>query len=198
MILLTKNEQHIAFLVRIQLGHNRINNTLQLGHNRIYSSIHSFIYIHSSTFLLVNLHTWWKIPIYITFFIYSIDQSLLILFIYLNQLKECFTWTVPRCGSNRVAAVVEEEVVVDSGSGIGGGRRQRWSRERRELREFWNEKWNDTERAIIYRFKNISSGFGLKLLLIVLESETKRFWFKITAGEDIISNGLKLEPLLIS
>jgi hypothetical protein len=45
MILLTKNEQHIAFLVRIQLGHNRINNTLQLSHNRIYPSIHSFIYI---------------------------------------------------------------------------------------------------------------------------------------------------------
>jgi hypothetical protein len=45
MILLTKNEQHIAFLVTLQLGHTRINSTLQLGHNRIYSSIHSFIYI---------------------------------------------------------------------------------------------------------------------------------------------------------
>jgi hypothetical protein len=47
MILLIKNEQHIIFLVTLQLGRNRINNTLQLGHNRIYSSI----------FLSVNLHT---------------------------------------------------------------------------------------------------------------------------------------------
>jgi hypothetical protein len=35
----------------------------------------------------------------------------------------------------------------------------RRSRERRGLREFWDEKRNDTGQTIIYRFKNISSGF---------------------------------------
>jgi hypothetical protein len=39
---------------------------------------------------------------------------------------------------------------------------------------------------------------GLKPLLIVLESEPKRFWFQTAADEGIISNGLKIEPLLIS
>jgi hypothetical protein len=57
---------------------------------------------------------------------------------------------------------------------------------------------NDTGRATIYRFKNISNGSDLKSLLIVLESEPKRFWFKTTADEDIISRGSKLESLLIS
>jgi hypothetical protein len=35
-------------------------------------------------------------------------------------------------------------------------------------------------------------------MLIVLESGPKRFWFKITADEDIINSGSKLELLLIS
>jgi hypothetical protein len=47
-------------------------------------------------------------------------------------------------------------------------------------------------------FENISSDFGLKLLLIVLESELNQFWFKTAADEGIISSGSKLEPLLRS
>jgi hypothetical protein len=78
MIFLTKNEQHITFLVTLQLSHNRINNTLQPGHNRIYSSIHSFIYIplSQSTHMMEN-------P-YIHCIIYLFDQSLPISFIYSN------------------------------------------------------------------------------------------------------------------
>jgi hypothetical protein len=44
----------------------------------------------------------------------------------------------------------------------------------------------------IYRLKNFSSGSYLELLLIVLKSEPKRFWFKTTADEGIIRSGLKL------
>jgi hypothetical protein len=88
--------------------------------------------------------------------------------------------------------VAQEEASVDGGSG------NRWSRERQGLRDFWNEKQNNTGRATIYRFKNINSGSDLKSLLIVLESEMKQFWFKTTANKGIISSGSKLEPLLIS
>jgi hypothetical protein len=41
--------------------------------------------------------------------------------------------------------------------------------------------------ATIYRFKNISSGSGLKSLLVVLESGLKQFWFQIAADEGIIA-----------
>jgi hypothetical protein len=64
-----------------------------------------------------------------------------------------------------VEAVVEEEeeagveaATEETGSssvdGDGGARQ---SRERRGLREFWDEKRNDMGWATIYRFKNISS-----------------------------------------
>jgi hypothetical protein len=53
-------------------------------------------------------------------------------------------------------------------------------------------------RATIYRFKIISNGSGLKPLLIVLEYGPKQFWFKTVVDECIISNSLKLEPLLRS
>jgi hypothetical protein len=89
----------------------------------------------------------------------------------------------------RLATMAQEE------AGAGG---DWWSRERWGLREFWDEKWNDTGRATIYRFKNITSGSDLKPLLIVLESEPKQFWFKTVVDEGIISSGSKLEPLLIS
>jgi hypothetical protein len=56
------------------------------------------------------------------------------------------------CG--RAAAVAEGGGGQCSSSGGG----DRWSRERWRLREFWDEKRNDTGRTIIYRFKNISSG----------------------------------------
>jgi hypothetical protein len=46
---------------------------------------------------------------------------------------------------------------VDSGEGDQWSREWR-SRERRGLREFWDEKRNDTGRATIYMFKNIRSG----------------------------------------
>jgi hypothetical protein len=49
----------------------------------------------------------------------------------------------------------------------------------------------------IYRFKNISSGSGLKPLLIVLKSTVKQFWFKTVANEGIISNDSSFESLLI-
>jgi hypothetical protein len=89
--------------------------------------------------------------------------------------------------------------VVETGSsGVNGGRGDRQSREQRGLREFWDKKLNDTGWSTIYRFKNISSGSCLKLLLIVLESEPKRFWFKTATDEGIISSDSKLEPLLIS
>jgi hypothetical protein len=110
-----------------------------------------------------------------------------------------------------VAVVAEEEVSEDGGSGDrqeeggidGSGddwqSRERWElRERRGLREFLDEQQNDTGRATIYRFRNISSGSGLKLLLIVLKSRSKQFWFQTAADEGIISSGSKLEPLLIS
>jgi hypothetical protein len=51
-----------------------------------------------------------------------------------------------------MAVVALEEAGVDGGGG------DRWSRERRGLREFWDEKRNDTGRTSIYRFKNISTG----------------------------------------
>jgi hypothetical protein len=43
----------------------------------------------------------------------------------------------------------------------GGVESARWG-----LREFWDEKRNDTGWATIYRFKTISSGAGLKPLLM--------------------------------
>jgi hypothetical protein len=51
-----------------------------------------------------------------------------------------------------MTAVAQEEAGVDS----GGGDQQ--SRERQGLKEFWDEKRNETEQATIYRFDNISSG----------------------------------------
>jgi hypothetical protein len=106
--------------------------------------------------------------------------------------KKGFARTIPRCGSGRATAVGEVEAGVDNDSG------DRRSRERLEFREFWDKKRNDTGRTTISMFKNISSGYGLKPLLIVLESRPKRFWFKTAADEGIISSSSKLEPLLIS
>jgi hypothetical protein len=57
----------------------------------------------------------------------------------------------------------------------GGVESGEQSRERQGLRDFWNEKQNNTRWATIYRFKNINSGSELKSLLIVLESEMKQF-----------------------
>jgi hypothetical protein len=48
-------------------------------------------------------------------------------------------------------------------------------RERRGLREFWDEKGNDTGRADIYRFKNIRSIFKPESMLIVLKFGLKQF-----------------------
>jgi hypothetical protein len=83
-------------------------------------------------------------------------------------------------------------------SDVDGGEGDQRSGEQWGLREFLDEKQNDTGRATIYRFKNISNGFKLESLLIVLESGPKRFWFKTAADEGIISSGSQLEPLLIS
>jgi hypothetical protein len=94
--------------------------------------------------------------------------------------------------------VAEEEVGIDGGSGDRQSRERQRLRERRGLRVFWDEKQNDTGRTTIYRFKNISIGFGLKPLVIVLESELKRFWFQTAVDECIISSSSKLEQLLIS
>jgi hypothetical protein len=68
------------------------------------------------------------------------------------------------CVRGRVAAEEEEEAGVETAaeetglSGVDGGGGDRRSRERWELREFWDEKQNDTGRATNYRFENISSG----------------------------------------
>jgi hypothetical protein len=75
------------------------------------------------------------------------------------------------CGINGSGGNRPEE------GGIDGGGGDRQSREWRGLIEFWDEKRNDTGRATIYRFKNISNSSGLKPLLIVLESGLKQFWF---------------------
>jgi hypothetical protein len=110
-------------------------------------------------------------------------------------------WRWQRRRLAKMVAVAQEVCGVDGGGGDRpkeGGGGDRWSRERQRLREFWDEKRNDTRRATIYRFKNISSGSGLKSLLIVLESKSKRFWFQTVADEGIINSGSKLEPLLIS
>jgi hypothetical protein len=62
------------------------------------------------------------------------------------------------------AATKEEEAGVEamaeetSSSDVDNNGGDRWSRERRGLREFWDKKQNNTGRATIYRFKNISSG----------------------------------------
>jgi hypothetical protein len=55
--------------------------------------------------------------------------------------------------------VAEEEISSSGIDGSGGDRRsrERWSRERRGLREFLDEKQNDMGLATIYRFKNISN-----------------------------------------
>jgi hypothetical protein len=75
----------------------------------------------------------------------------------------------PACVCGRVGAVaVAEEIGL---SGVDDGRGDRRSRERQRLREFWDEKWNDTGQTTIYRFENISRDSSLEPLLIVLESE---------------------------
>jgi hypothetical protein len=51
--------------------------------------------------------------------------------------------------------------------------------------------------ATIYKFETISNNSYLEPLLIVLKSGPKRFWFKTTTDEGIISSGSKLELLLI-
>jgi hypothetical protein len=82
-----------------------------------------------------------------------------------------------------------EETGLSSVDDGGGGQRtrERWSRrERRGLRLFWDEKRNDTRRATIYMFENISSDSSS---LIGLESVPKRFWFKTATDEGIISRG---------
>jgi hypothetical protein len=68
-----------------------------------------------------------------------------------------------------------EEGGVDGSGGDWWSRERQGLQERQGLREFWDEKRNDMGRATIYRFKNISSGSGLKPMLIVLESGPKRF-----------------------
>jgi hypothetical protein len=96
----------------------------------------------------------------------------------------------------KTTAVAQEVHGVDNG---GSERPEKGDVESSgDLESFWDEKWNDTGRVNIFRFKNISSGSGLKLLLIVLESGPKRFWFQTATDEGIIISSLKLEPLLIS
>jgi hypothetical protein len=97
-----------------------------------------------------------------------------------------------------MAVVVMGRVDVNSGGGDQQSR-ERWRlREQRGLSEFWDEKRNDMGRATIYRFENISSGSGLKQLLIVLESRLKWSWLQTVVEEGIISIGSKQELLLIS
>jgi hypothetical protein len=99
--------------------------------------------------------------------------------------------------SARAASTAVEET---STSGVDGGRGDRWSRERERqgLRDFWDEKRNDTGRSDIYRFENIRSSFKPEPMSIVLESGPKRFGFKTVVDEGSISNSSQLEPLLIS
>jgi hypothetical protein len=80
----------------------------------------------------------------------------------------------------KTVAVAQEVCGVNGGDqseegGVDGSGGDRHSREWRGLREFWDEKRNNTGQATIYRFEDISSGSSLKLLLIVLESGPKRF-----------------------
>jgi hypothetical protein len=105
---------------------------------------------------------------------------------------------VERRRRRRPARAVSTVVEETSTSGIDGSGGDQWSRERRGLREFWDEKQNDMGRADIYRFENIRSDFILEPLLIVLESGPKQFQFKTAIDEGTICNDSQLEPLLIS
>jgi hypothetical protein len=85
-------------------------------------------------------------------FIYLIDQKKVFGEPYLGVAAQRFPYT-----RGRAATAVEEEASVEALaeetglSGIDGGGGDRQSR------EFWDEKRNDTGRATIYRFENISS-----------------------------------------
>jgi hypothetical protein len=97
------------------------------------------------------------ITIYLFHFIHLLDRS-----------KEGF-WRTSVCRRWRFwctcgrAAVVGEEAGVEvateetGSSGVDGDGGERWSREWRGLRGFWDRKWNDNGQATIYKFKNISS-----------------------------------------
>jgi hypothetical protein len=152
--------------------------------------------LHSSSIRSTNLYSFHSSN--------SIDQKKVLCKPYLGVVVvERRRWR--RRKPAKTVAVAQEVHGADGGGGdlleeggIDGGSGDRWSRERWGLREFWDEKRNDTERVTIYKFENISRGSDLKLLLIVLESGPKRFWFQTADDEYIISSGSKLEPLLIN
>jgi hypothetical protein len=64
------------------------------------------------------------------------------------------------CVRGRAAVVAEEEA---GSSGVDDGKG-----DRQGLREFWDEKRNDTGRDTIYRFKNISNGFEIQTEAILV------------------------------
>jgi hypothetical protein len=78
-----------------------------------------------------------------------------------------------------VAAVPEET----GSSGINGGGGDRRSGERRGLKEFWDEKRNDTRWVTICRLEHIGNGSELELLRIGFESIQQSFEIRTTADK---------------
>jgi hypothetical protein len=87
-------------------------------------------------------------------------------------------WRWRREEEASVAAVPEET----GSSGINGGGGDRRSGERRGLKEFWDEKRNDTRWVTICRLEHIGNGFELELLWIGFESRQQ--WFEIRTTAD--------------
>jgi hypothetical protein len=91
-----------------------------------------------------------------------IHCNLFISFIYLIDQKKVFGEFTSVCQRRRFPcacgrAVAAEEEANSSGVDDGGGDRR--SRERWGLREFWNEKRNNTGQTTIYMFENITSDY---------------------------------------
>jgi hypothetical protein len=139
--------------------------------------IATFIYLHSSQLICTHdekfLHTLHSSSIRSTnlYLFHSsnpIDQKKVLREPYLGVAAvDRWQWRWRRKRPVKTVVVVHQVRGVDDGDW--------WSRERQRLREFWDEKRNNTGHTIIYRFVNISIGSGLKPLLIVLESRLK--WF---------------------
>jgi hypothetical protein len=125
--------------------------TLQSIHSSTYITIYSFIYIHCNLFIHSSI----------------------------RSIKRRFLVNWPRCAGDggfharaverrlwrrrrpaRAASMMVEEIdLSDVDDGREDWQSREWrSRERWGLKKFYDEKLNDTGRATIYRFKNISSG----------------------------------------
>jgi hypothetical protein len=153
---------------------------------RIHLFVYCSLYALQSIYC--NLHTWNRVPrcaicIHCNLFIHlhmlqSIHSSIYITIYSFHSsiwsIKRRFlvNWPQYADGGGFHARAVEQRrrqrrrltratltAIEETGSsGVDGGGGDRRSRERWGLREFWDEKRNDTGLTTIYRFKNINSG----------------------------------------